>query len=118
MVYASNPIDELMLDRGNVPTNDASLRAELEYFVPYLRTLEHNRYVELGPVLLARYRHDLNGLLRHLNVDENLYWITMRVNKLAASTDLDERHTELIIPDGTEFSRIVNTILSNRRKKN
>lgn len=116
MPYPANPIDSLMDVKGHVASNDEGLRNNLEYFIPQIR-LEGIAQTEVISLSTAdRYKGDYYGLLASLNVGEDLYWITMRVNGLSGPDMFDGNTTQVLIVDPGYYARIVGIWQTNKKK--
>lgn len=116
MSYPTNPIDSLMDDKGHVSSNDPKLRNTLEYFIPQIKA---NGILQLETVSLSvadRFRGDYFGLLASLNVGEDLYWITMRVNGITGPDVYDGVATEIMLVDPGYYARLVSIYQTNGKK--
>lgn len=72
------------------------------------------KYINISPVMGAKYRGDYYGLLNELRVPPDLYYPILRINNLDSSSNYDGKTLEVIIPDLNRLSMQKN-ILNTRK---
>lgn len=102
-------IEKLLAEAGPVIDYDDGFRAVLEDHMTYLRNSSSTTPIMVKPGEAYKYEADLFGLLSHLNIPQNLHWVTMRVNDMTSPTHAKADIQTLLIPSETVIGQIRQT---------
>ena len=91
---------------------DIAFRNILEDHVTFLRNNKETVTIMIEPAYAYKYEGDLFGLLSKYNIDFELHWIIMRVNKMVSPTETTDMLSSLLIPNRTVIERIRNVYMT------
>ena len=107
-------VDSLMVKEGSQGYYTDKMFNTLEDFMPTFRKDVTSPTV-IAPATAERFAGDLNGLLTFLGLPPYLFYPVMRVNNLNSSDEYQPSMTNLLIPNQTEITRILQTNNSTNR---
>jgi len=109
----------LSLSKLKIPHNDPNyytdgFRNLIENHLLYLRNHVTTRLIKVDSWLEYKYKGDFYGLLLDLKINQDLHWITMRVNHLHSPIEYTPYISQLLEPTTVTvnelLSRYMNTI--------
>ena len=101
-------VSSLQIASGNVNMYSVDIRNLLENHLEYLKSLFNTNIVALDPKKEQIYRGDFYGLLINTqNVQQDMFWVTMRMNGLYSSIDYSGDLGKIFIPNRSDVERLL-----------
>lgn len=109
-------IENLFNTPASVVSGTDSFRRVIEDHLEYFRAHSSTQVVPVNAHDAHVYMFDWIGLLNRLNVPTELHWLTIRLNGGLSFIDFDENTRSLLVPDQTEYNKILQMHVSARKK--
>ena len=105
-------INTLQIDSGDSNYYSTGFRQIIEDHLPHLKKSKFTKTVTLNPQSEYKYIGDFYSLLQSLSVQQDLFWITMRVNDLHSPLDYNGDLIEVLLPERYELDSMLTRFLT------
>lgn len=106
-------ISQLQIPAGQTLMLTDSFRNLIENHLPYLRTHSATVPTLIEDNIADKYMGDFYQLLNYLKVNQELFWVTLRVNNLLSPLDYDGSLTTVLIPSSSVIHTLLNRFLNS-----
>lgn len=113
----ASQIENLFRASASLASGTDSFRRVIEDHLEYFRTHSSTQVAQVSAHDAHVYAFDWIGLLNKLGISAELHWITIRLNGGLSYTDLTDSVRALLVPDQTEYNKILQMHVSARKKK-
>lgn len=106
-------ISQLQINPGQTLMYTDSFRNLIENHVTYLKNHASTRTTNVEDHIADKYMGDFYQLLYYLKVNQELFWVTLRMNDLVSPLDYDGQLTTLLIPSSNTIHDLLNRFLNS-----
>ena len=105
-------LSKLQIDTGDTNYYSPGFRQVIEDHLSWLQKSSSTNQITLSPQAEYKYIGDFYSLLQNIDVNQDMYWITMRLNGLHSPLDYTGDLITILIPARYEVQKLLARFLT------